>query len=288
MMNTLWQDLRYGGRMLLKQPGFTLIAVLTLALGIGANTAIFSVVKSILLAALPYRDADRLVMLWENDTLEGNAHNSVAPGNFGDWRKQNEFCTELACYAQPESVNVTGQGEPERLVGIGVSANLFALLGVQPVMGRGFLPIGKTNDGRELILSHGLWQRRYGGDAGAIGKTLTFEGVPWTIVGVMPPQFQLPEEAEMWWQTLNGELTFRNRYFLRALGRLKPGVTIRQAQAGFTTIAQRLELQYPDTNKGRGIDVVSFRDQFAGDVRLALLVLFGAVGFVSSRPATSA
>ncbi len=280
-MQTLLQDLRYGARMLLKKPGFTLIAVITLALGIGANTAIFSVVKSVLLASLPYRDADQLVMLWENDTLEGNARNSVAPGNFGDWRKQNEVCSELACYAQPESVNVTGNGEPERLVGIGVSANIFALLGTQPMLGRTFLPIdGKTNDGRELILSYGLWQRRYGGEAGAIGKTLTFDGVPYTIVGVMLPQFQLPEEAEMWWQTLNGELAMRGGYFLRAMGRLKPGVTVAQAQASFTTIARRLEQQYPDTNKGRGISVVSFRDQFVGDVRRSLLVLFGAVGFV--------
>ncbi len=279
-MQTLWQDLRYGARILMKKPGFTLIAVITLSLGIGANAAIFSVVKSVLLASLPYHDADRLVMLWENDTQEGDARNPVAPGNFGDWRKQNDACSELACYAQPESVNVTGNGEPERLVGIGVSANTFALLGVQPALGRTFLAIGKMNNGLEVILSYGLWQRRYGGEAGAIGKTLTFDGVPYTIVGVMPPQFQLPEEAEMWWQTFNGELAMRGRYFLRVMGRLKPGVTVAEAQAGFTTIAQRLEQQYLETNKGRGISVVSFRDQFVGSVRLELQVLFGAVGFV--------
>lgn len=278
------QDLRYGSRMLLRHKSFTLVAVFTLALGIGANTAIFSVVKSVLLASLPYQDAERLVMLWENDTLEGNMRNNVAPGNFGDWRKQNEACSELAYYVQPESVNVTGSSEPERLVGIGVSANLFGVLGAQPLIGRTFLPVKAeqaTNDRLEVVLSYGFWQRRFGGDANVIGKTLTFDSVVvCTIVGVMPAQFQLPEEAEMWWPTLNGELSNRNRYFLRALGRLKPGVTIQQAQASFTLIAQRLEQQYPATNKGRGINVVTFRDQFVGDVRLALWVLFGAVGFV--------
>ncbi len=278
------QDLRFGIRMLLKHKGFTFIAVLTLALGIGANTAIFSVIKAVLLGTMPYQDAERLVMLWENDTLEGNARNNVAPGNFGDWRKQNEVCTELAYYAQPESVNVTGNNEPERLVGIGVSANLFALLGAQPLLGRTFLPMKAgqaTNDRLEVVLSYGLWQRRFGGDPSVIGKTLTFDSVVvCTIVGVMPAQFQLPEEAEMWWQTLNGELSNRDRFFLRALGRLKPGITMQQAQASFTLIAERLEQQYPATNKGRGINVVTFRDQLVGDVRLALWLLFGAVGFV--------
>ncbi len=290
-MQTLIQDLHNGIRVLVKQPGFTAVAVIALAVGIGANTTIFSIVKAALLRPLPYQNPEQLVMLWENDTREGNDRNSVAPANFTDWRTQNEVCSQLAYYGQPSGTNVTGSGEPERIIGSGVSANIFSLLGVQPVLGRTFMPfVGQNSQDRETIISHGLWQRRFGGDAGVLGRALTLDGYAYTIVGVMPPDFRLPRESEMnfrlpeesefWVQTRNGDLPIRNRFFLRVIGRLKPGITIQQAQTGFTTIAKRLEQQYPDTNKGRGINVVSFHDQFFGDMQPALVMIFVAVGFV--------
>jgi putative ABC transport system permease protein len=268
--------------LLRRSPGFTAVAGLSLALGIGANTAIFSVVNAVLLSPLPYQNADRLVMLWENDTQEGNDRNPVAPANFVDWRKQNEVCEQLAYFTQPQGLNLTGSGEPERILGIGVSANLFPLLGIQPMLGRHFLPIdGKTNSGLEVILSHGLWQRRFGTDPAVIGKPMVLDGISFTIVAVMPPQLQLPEEAELWWQTLNGELaTVRGQHFLRVIGRLKPGMTRQQAQANFTTIARQLEQQYPETNKGYGVNLLSLKDQLVGRIERALLILLGAVGFV--------
>ena len=280
-MHTLWQDLRFGTRMLLKKPGFTSIAIVLLALGIGANTAIFSVVKSVLLNPLPYQNPEQLVMLWENDTQEGNDRNNVAPANFADWKQQNETCTELAFYGQPGGINVTGAGDPERILGAGVAGNIFTLLGVAPLVGRNFTPVtGKDDPAPEVIISFGLWQRRFGGDAAVVGQSLVLEGRPFNIVGVMPDRFTLPEESEIWFQTRRGELPIRDRYFLRGLGRLKPDVSQAQAQANFTTIAQRLEEQYPDSNRGRGVNVVSFREQITGNVRLELLVIFVAVGCV--------
>jgi putative ABC transport system permease protein len=282
MMDTLWHDLRYGARMLMKKPGFTVIAVLTLSLGIGANTAIFSVVNAVLLRPLPYQEPNRLVMVWENDTQEGNDRNPVAPANFVDWQKHNEVCAQLAYYNQPGGVTLSGDGEPERVIGMGVAPNLFSLLGIQPILGRGFLlEGGKPGAAFEVVLSFGLWQRRFGGDPGVIGKPLTFEGLTTTIVGVMPAHFRLPEEGELWWPNLDGTIaTLRGRYFLRVIGRLKPGLTMAEARANFTTIARQLEQQYPETNKGRSVNVLSLEEQFVGETRRALLVLFGAVGFV--------
>jgi putative ABC transport system permease protein len=281
-MQTLWQDLRYGARMLLKKPGFTLIVVVTLALGIGANTAIFSAVDALLLRPLPFPGADQLVMVWENDTQEGNSRNPVAPANFVDWRKQQRVCSELGYFTQSGGLNLTGGDEPERVTGIFVSQNLFSLLGAQPQIGRGFLPEDlKERGGLVVALSHGLWQRRFGGSPEVIGKPLTLDGVAFTVVGVMPPNFQLPEEAELWGVTLNGEIaTMRGQHFLRVMGRLKPGVTLDQARADFSLIAGQLEQQYPDTNKGYGANVLSLREQLAGNARLTLWVMLGAVGFV--------
>ncbi len=278
-MNSLWQDLRYSLRTLWKRPGFALIAVAVLALGIGANTAIFSVVNAVLLRPLPYTDPARLVMLWENDTQEGNDRNPVAPANFADWQKQNGVCAELAYYAQPAGVNVTSGGEPERLIGAGVAPNIFTLLGAQPLRGRTFS--ASEAAGTEVVISYGLWQRRFGGAPNVIGQHLTLDGDSFDVVGVMPPQFQLPEESELWWANLNGSLTtMRARHFLRVLGRLKSGVTLAQARADFATIARQLEQQYPDTNAGYGVNVITLQDQFVGSVRPALLVLLGAVAFV--------
>jgi putative ABC transport system permease protein len=281
-MQNIWQDLRYGARMLLKNPGFTLIAVITLALGIGANTAIFSAVDALLLRRLPFPDPEQLVMIWEDDTLEGNSRNTVAPANFVDWRKQNEVCSQIGVFSQPSGLNLTGGEEPERITGIFVSQNLFSLLGVQPHAGRGFIDEDlKERQALVVLLSYGLWQRRFGGDPAVIGRSLTLNGAAFTVIGVMPANFQLPEEAELWGLTFNGELaTMRSQHFLRVMARLKPGVTLEQARANFSLIARRLEQQYPDTNKGRGVNVLALREELAGDVRPTLLVLLGAVGFV--------
>src|SRR5262245_49754054 len=193
MMDTLLRDLRYGARMLMRRPGFSLIAVVTLALGIGANTAIFSVVKAVLLNPLPYGDPERLVMLWENDTLEGNDRNSVAPANFADWRRQSEACTELAFYGQPGGFNVTGAGEPERIIGCGVAGNTFSLLGVSPAVGRDFTQVeGNGDPPPEVIISFALWQSKFGGDSSALGQPMILNGSPFTLIGVMPSRFRLP------------------------------------------------------------------------------------------------
>src|SRR5499426_3479615 len=262
-IETFLQDLRFGVRMLLKKPGFTVIAVITLALGIGANTAIFSAVDALLLRQLPFPDPERLVMIWENDTEEGNSRNPVAPANFVDWRKQNEVCSQIGYFTQPGGVNITGRGEPERITGVFVSQNLFSLLGAQPQIGRGFIDEDlKERQGLVVLLSHGLWRRRFGGDPSVIGKSLTLDGAPYTVIGVMPPQFQLPEEAELWGMTFNGELaTMRGQHFLRVMARLKPGVTIERARANFSLIARQLEQQYPATNKGYGVSMISLREQ---------------------------
>ncbi|HEV2860568.1 MAG TPA: ABC transporter permease [Pyrinomonadaceae bacterium] len=280
MMETLLQDVRFGVRVLARHKGFTAVAVLTLALGIGANTAIFSVVNAVLLRPLPYKDPERLVMLWENDTQEGNDRNPVAPANFVDWQKQTGTCDALAFYNQPAGVNVTGGGsEPERVVGAGVSPNIFSVLGVQPARGRTFSDSEAA--AHEVIISHGFWQRRFGGDPEVVGRQMTLDAEILDVVGVMPPEFQLPEETELWWANMDGSLaTMRVRHFLRVVGRLKPGVPVEQARADFDTIARRLAEQYPETNTGYGVNVITLRDQFVGGVRPALLLLLGAVGFV--------
>ena len=281
-MQTLLQDLRYGARMLWSKPGFTLVAVITLALGIGANTAIFSAVDALLLRPLPFPDPERLVMIWENDTQEGNGRNPVAPANFVDWRKQNEVCAQIGYFTQSGGLNLTGSGEPERITGVFVSQNLFSLLGAQPQIGRGFVDEDlKERQGLVVLLSHGLWQRRFGGDPSVIGKSLTLDGNPFTVIGVMPAQFQLPEEAELWGMTLSGErATLRSQHSLRVMARLKPGVTMEQARANFSLIARQLEQQYPDTNKGYGVTVLSLREQLTGEAQRALWIMAGAVGFV--------
>ncbi|HEV2663956.1 MAG TPA: ABC transporter permease, partial [Blastocatellia bacterium] len=231
---------------------------------------------------LPFPDPERLVVIWENDTQEGNSRNPVAPANFVDWRKQNDVCSQIGYFTQSGGLNLTGSGEPERITGVFVSQNLFSLLGAQPQIGRGFIDEDlKERQGLVVLLSHGLWQRRFGGDPSVIGKSLTLDGAPYTVIGVMPPHFQLPEEAELWGMTLNGEIaTMRGQHFLRVMARLKPEVTMEQARAKFSLIARQLEEQYPATNQGYGVTVLSLREQLTGETQRALWIMAGAVGFV--------
>jgi putative ABC transport system permease protein len=283
MLGDLWQDLRYGLRMLLKSPGFTIVAVIALALGIGANSAIFSVVNTVLLRPLPYKAPERLVMVWEDDTKDGHPRDTPAAANYIDWRDQNQVFEGMSAIADV-SFNLTGSGEPERISGRRVSANLFSLLGVEPQLGRAFTPEeDQPSAARVAIMSHGLWQRRFGSDAKIIGQSLTLNGQSVTVVGVMPPHFQFPSREDELWIPIaftSQEAANRGRHYLQVVARMKPGVTLQQAQAEMNTIAARLQQQYPNSNTGLGATVVSLHEQLVGDIKPALLVLLGAVGFV--------
>src|SRR5262245_19855233 len=285
----LLQDLRYGARMLLKSPGFTLIAVITLALGIGANTAIFSLVNSILLRQLPFRQPELLVRV-DSRRLASGKYPFTLP-DFIDYRDQNQSLSGIAAYTS-WSANLADQGEPEQLQGLRISANAFELLGVEAVAGRVLAP-GDDAPGQQhvVVLSYGLWRRRFGADPQLVGKKLTLNGASYTVVSVLPPQFFFPtgsvnvREAELAVplapdaDPLRDVRTSTN--FLRALGRLKPGVTREQAEADLTAVAQRLRQQYPVANRQKlGVTLSPLHEEVVGSFRLMLWVLLGAVGVV--------
>jgi len=278
-METLWQDVKYGIRMLRKSLGFTLVAVLTLALGISANTAIFSVVDALLLRPLPFRDPERLVVVWGTRPEVGREEASLP--DFADWRAQNETFESLAA-GTTQNVTLTGQEEPERLIAGVMTDNFLPVLGVQPILGRSFLPEEDRPGGpRAAILSYGLWQRRFGGDRGVLSRTIMIDGQGYTIVGVAPAHMELPPGAELWVPLARDPAQAgRRNDFLFVVGRLKPGVTIQQANADLNTIMARLEKEYPDTNTSWRTEVITLQEQLVGQVRPALLVLLGAVGFV--------
>ncbi len=280
---TLWQDLRYGVRMLLKNPAITFIVILALALGIGANTAIFSVVNAVLLRPLPYDQPEQLVFLNErSQVLEGM---SISYPNFTDWREQNRVFEKLGVYNR-SNYNLTGAGEAERITTAQMSADLFSVLRVNAALGRVF-----TNDEDKpgatpvVVLSHGLWQRRFGGRADIIGQSLTFNGKSYTVIGVMPQGYQFPSRVEMWVPVgpLSDQTSWQSRGNhpgLYGVARMKPGVTLEAAQADMENIAVNLEQQYPDTNAGNRVKIQPLLEIFVSDVRQTLWVLFAAVGFV--------
>src|SRR5882672_10436800 len=287
-MNTLLQDLRYGARMLLKKPGFTAVAVITLALGIGANTAIFSVVNGVLLKPLPYRDPEQLIRMFESSQTQPKF--PVARGNFQNYREENITLAGLALYTRRD-VELSQDDKPERLAALGVTAGFFDLLGVWPLLGREFgredeLP----NNSSVVILSHALWQRRFNGDPGIIGKAVTLSGRPFTIVGVMPPGVQhvggdfrsMPhgETVDLWGPLEMPPRAERGAHFCNAIGRLKPGVSLEQATADLNVIAGRLAQQFPNSNQGWRIATQPLHEEIAGRARTTLLALFGAVIFV--------
>src|SRR5215472_4439980 len=256
-MDTLLKDIRFGARMLLKHPGVTAIAVITLALAIGANTAIFSVLNAVLLRPLPYRDPDRLVSLWARVPEHGRWR--TTPANFFDWKKQNTTFEDMSAFGAA-IMTVTGDGEPEQVLGTRVSSGYFAVVGVWPMLGREFVP-EEYEPGRDhsVILGHALWQRRYGGDRGIINRTITLDGTPYTVVGVMPPgiypvwpttsgRISFDEAQEQFWIPWSFTADWaavRTAHVLGAVGRLKPNVTLAAATADMNTIAARLEQQYP-------------------------------------------
>jgi putative ABC transport system permease protein len=283
-MDTLLRDIRYGIRSLLKRPGFTAIALIALALGIGANTAIFSLVNAVLLRPLPFAEPDRLVWAWGNIRGGGNRA-SVSPLDFLDYRAQNTTFEQFAAsFSVPAPLNLTGSGEPERLSAAGVTGNYFQALGVQPMLGRTFLLENeKPGSDQVAVLSYALWQKRFGGDPEILNKTVTLDGRSCAVLGVMPQDFSFPQSAELW-VPINFDISpgmkQRKAHFLRPIGRLKAGVTLAQAQADTDAIARRLEEQFPDTNKSWNLRLVSLREQLVGNTRPTLFILFGAVGFV--------
>lgn len=284
-MDNLFKDIRYGVRTLLKQPGFAFIAIITLALGIAANTAIFTVVDAVLLRPLPYPEPERLVMAWENHkALGGPEREWLSPAGFDDWRTQNTVFTNLAAILGWAPTFI-GPQDSEQLVGAAVSHDAFTLLGVQPVIGRTFTgEEDQPSAGRVVVVSHSLWQRLFGPTTDIQGKTLLLSGETYTVVGVMPDGFKLPiiPNSELWTPirpVLNPSCQ-RGCYVLRVMGRIKPEVTLAGAQAEMETIAARLAEQYPDTNRNVGASIVSLHEQTVGPLRPAMFLLLVAVGFV--------
>jgi putative ABC transport system permease protein len=281
-MGSLFQDLRYGIRTLSKSPGFAAVAILTLALGIGANTAIFSIVDPLIIHPLPFKNLDRLVKVWETIPSQGVDRNEAAVANFADWREQNDVFEHLGAYAW-WNVNVSGIEVPERVQGFLVTPDIFAELGVNPILGRTFLAEEeKPGKNHVAMLSYGYWQLRFAGDPGIIGKTLTLNGISRTVVGVMPANFNFPPGGEVWapYPMDANASEARQSHFLLVVGRLKPGVTREQAQAEMNTIASRLDQQYPKTNTGRRVVLIPLASDVVRQYRPALLVLLGAVGFL--------
>ncbi len=282
-MTTLWQDIRYGFRTLLKKPGFTAITVLTLALGIGVNSAIFSVVNAVLLRPLPFAEADRLVYVEGLDFRDNTKGGSISPPDFLDYREQTHTFERFAAF-QPLSFTLTGEAEPERVTSARVSAGFFETLGVQPVAGGRTFLAEEEEAGRNgvVVVSHGLWQSRFGGDPKLVGKTLALNGQNATIIGIMPPDFQFPREAKLWTPIAfkTPQMSQRRSHFLQAVGRLKNGVTLAQAQAEVNNIAHGLEKQYPESNTNFGLGLTLLPERLVGQLRLTLFVLLGAVGLV--------
>ncbi|MCA1626509.1 MAG: ABC transporter permease, partial [Acidobacteria bacterium] len=283
-MKNLWQDVRFAVRMLAKSRAFTFVAVVSLAIGIGANTAIFSVVNGVLLRPLPYPEPERLVRLYEKETDAATLSErlEVAPANFLDWRRQSRTLAETAAWGEEEQA-LAGQEQAEPVKAAFVSANFFAVLGVQPLHGRVFTS-EEDQPGRDdvALLGYGLWQRRFGGDPHLVGQRVKLDGEHYTVVGIMPDGFQYPRAAEIWTPlALNPNQTqTREAHFLQVIARRRPEASLAQVRAEMEMIAASLEQQYPATNKNWHVNVVPLLEDEVGPVSGALLVLLGAVGLV--------
>jgi putative ABC transport system permease protein len=287
-MNTIWQDLRYGARMLLKRPSFTLIAVSMLALGIGANTAIFSVVSAVMLRSLPYREPDRLVTLSGADQ-NGRLYATV-PARYLDWRARNDVFTDVAAIEDAEISNrprffMTGEDRPERVRGAMVSNNFFSVLGVEPRIGRPFLPQDEeAGRNQVVIISDALWRRRFGANPEIISKTINLNDKAYTIIGIMPPDFKwnYPQASDLWapivftpaWRQDRGAMVYK------VVARLKPGATLEQARGSMKNLSAQLAREYPKTDSNKEAIVIPLRQRLFGQTREPLLILTAAVGFV--------
>src|SRR5579864_1366795 len=284
-MGTLVQDVRYGLRVLRKSPGFAAVAVIVKRLGIGANTAIFSVVNAVLLRPLPYREPSRLMQLWHvppPKNFPGMTMFSVSPANYLDWERQNDVFQSMAIYGF-RSFNITGSEQPQALQASAVSHDFYSTLGVHPMLGRTFTA-DEQQPGRShvVILGYALWKSSFGGNPHIVGSSISLDDQPYTVVGVMPPEFKFPDWAQLWtplgWT--DQERAVRGNHNYMVIARLKPGTAMQQAQAEMNIISARLQQQYPADDAGWGAVIVPLHEQLVGDVRPALLVLLGAVAFV--------
>lgn len=282
-MPWLYSDIRYSLRLLLRNPAFTIVAAVALSLGIGANTAIYSVADAFLFKPLPFRDLHRLAAVMEIHSGLNDDWGGAAPANYLDWKQQTHSFERMAGYNWSE-VNLTGEGEPEKLTAALVTRDFFPLLGIEPMKGRYFLPEeDQPGSNQVVVLSRGLWERRFGSDPEAVGRTIKLDGRSCTVVGIMPKQFLFPMASELWMPlALNpNEQTNRTSRYVHVFGRLSPGASLTQARAEMQTIAQRLSAAYPDANRGWAIKVAPLHETVVGDLtRQYTLLLLGAVGFV--------
>jgi predicted permease len=285
LMRNLFSDLQLGLRILLRNPGFTVTAILLLALGIGANTAIFSVVNAVLLRPLPYQDPSRIMQIWHvppAKSFPGMSYFSVSPANFLDWQRQNTSFEDMAAYGGA-ILNLGGKDRPDSLFGATVSAGFFSILRTQPAVGRTFSSEeDRPGQGHVAILSDQVWRNDFGASPAILGQDIILNGEPYRVVGVMPPDFKFPSWAKLWvpmaWT--DEKRAVRGNHNYSVIGRLKPGVDIRAAQSELSAISTRLEQLYPEDDKGWGASIIPLRQQLVGDIRPALLVLLGAVAFV--------
>src|SRR6266404_3671761 len=282
-MEHLLQDIRYGMRMLAKNPAFTVIAVLTLALGIGANTAIFSVVENLLLRPLPYSQPERLVEI-ANTYLPQIPKAGLSPGDYADWKRQNSSFSEMGAYAKVlQGFNLSGEGEPQRVQAAYADSGLFPMLGIRPVAGRSFIPEeDRAGNAPVVILGHRLWQSRFGGDPRVVGRSISLDNQRYTVVGVLPAGMQLARSADLWmpFGQFNDDLTEHVHHAFSAIARLKPGITLAQAHDEVDRLHQQEAIAYPDAHRNFGVRVEPIEDVAAARLRTTLLVLFGAVGLV--------
>ena len=285
IIETAWRDVRFGVRALVHNPVFSIVTVLSLALGIGANTAIFSVVNGLLLRPLPYPESERIVDVWHTppqQSFPGMNRFSVSPANYLDWKAQSSAFEQMAIYSY-SGFSLSTSNDPLPLIGAPVSSDFFSVLRTNAMQGRTFTP-DEERPGRDqvVVIGHKLWQRAFGANPNIIGQTLTLNSRSFTVVGIMPAGFEFPREAELWvplaWD--DNERKTRSIHDYLVIARLKQNVSLQQARAEMSTISSRLEQQYREENTGWGAVVTPLREDLVGDVRLALLVLFCAVGFV--------
>jgi putative ABC transport system permease protein len=281
-MDHLLADLRYTLRQLRRSAVFTVISVSTLALGIGANTALFGIVDAVLLRPLPYTDPDRVVMVWEDSSFAGFPKNTPAPGNVAEWRRLNHSFADIA-WTRGATASLTVEGPPEQVVGRGVSPNFLAVLGVPPQLGRSITEDEDRSGAQVVMISHRLWQRRYSGDPRVIGRTMTMNDAKYEIVAVLPPAFVFRTRESDYWVPISlspAAAAERRSHYLQAFARLKPGVTLDTARADMDAVARTLQQQYPDTNRGVGAVVTPMKEDLLGNTSLELIVLMAAAGAI--------
>jgi putative ABC transport system permease protein len=282
-MENLLQDIRYGMRTLAKNPGFTIVAVLTLALGIGANTAIFSVVENLLLRPLPYPQPERLVEIL-NTYLPQVPRGGLSPGDYADWKRQNQSFSEMGAYAKVlQGFNLSGEGEPQRIQAGYADSTLFPMLGIRPVAGRSFVPEeDRSGSAPVVLLGHRLWQSRFGGDPRAVGRSISLDNQRYTVVGILPAGVQLSRSADLWmpFGQFNDDLTEHVHHAFTVIARMKPGISLAQARDEVGRLHQQEAVAYPAAHKNFGVLVEPVQDPAAAALRTTLLVLFGAVGLV--------